>query len=63
MDRDTYHRTITAMWLVARQLEALELLHLEIAARRRGTRDELQAVTLLRRAMVDFPFPKETKQP
>lgn len=63
MDRDTYRQTINQMWLIARQLEALELLHLEIAARRRGTRDELQAVTILRRAMVDFPFPKVPKQP
>lgn len=63
MDRDTYRQTITQLWRLARQLDALELLHLEIAARRRGTRDELQAVTILRRAMVDFPFPKETKQP
>jgi hypothetical protein len=43
------------MWLAARALEALQLLHLEIAARRRGSREELQAVTALRRALDDFP--------
>ena len=51
MDQVTYRRLITAMWAVAQQLDGLNLLHLEIAARRSGTGDELRAPTALRRAM------------
>jgi hypothetical protein len=61
VDRDTYRQLINQMWLAARALEALQLLHLEIAARRRGSREELQAVTALRRALDEFP--KVPEQP
>lgn len=50
MDQQTYRRLIAALWVVCAELDRLSLLHLEIAARRSGTRAELIAATALRRA-------------
>lgn len=61
VERDEYRRLIRQLFQMGHQLQAMQLLNLEIVARRRGTREELQAVTALRRAMEDFP--KTTEQP
>lgn len=55
MEREEYRRLIRQLFALGHQLQAMRLLNLEIVARRRGTREELQAVTALRRAMEDFP--------
>lgn len=50
MDPQTYRRLIAAMWAVCQELDQLNLMHLEIAARRSGTNEELVASRALRRA-------------
>jgi hypothetical protein len=55
MDRETYKKLILQLWELVRQVETMELIRLEIAARRIGTREEFQAVQAMRRAQADLP--------